>query len=86
MSSADRELLERLADETGLPRTELFRRGLRRLADEMLPDRGPGSSVDYLIGIAEDADAPADLSEHHDDYLYGARRDDGADPSDDVTE
>lgn len=72
MSAADRELLERLADETGLPRTELFRRGLRKLAQELLSEGGPGSSVDYLVGIADETDAPSDLSERHDDYLYGS--------------
>lgn len=71
MSAGDRELLERLAEETGLPRTELFRRGLRRLAEELLSERTPGSAVDYLVEIAEDADAPSDLSERHDHYLYG---------------
>ncbi|MDX1494642.1 MAG: hypothetical protein R3253_11310 [Longimicrobiales bacterium] len=71
MSATDRELLERLAEETGLPRTELFRRGLRKLAEELLPELGPGSSVDYLTEIAGDTDAPSDLSARHDDYLFG---------------
>lgn len=71
MSAGDRELLERLAEETGLPRTELFRRGLRRLAEELLEERAPGASIDYLVDIADDTDAPEDLSERHDDYLYG---------------
>lgn len=74
MSASDRELLERLAEETGLARTELFRRGLRRLAEELLEERAPGSSVDYLTGIADATDAPSDLSERHDDYLYGGGR------------
>lgn len=72
LSSRDRELLERLAEETGLSRTEIFRRGLYRLADEMLVERSPGASLDYLIGIAGEApEAPADVSERHDHYLYG---------------
>ena len=71
MSAQDRELLERLAEETGLPKTELFRRGLRRLAEEMLPERAAGSSIDFLVDLPEDADAPSDLSERHDAYLYG---------------
>jgi hypothetical protein len=71
LSARDRELLERLAQETGLSRTELFRRGLRRLADEVLTDRRPGASLDHLIAIADDGDAPTDLSERHDHYLYG---------------
>ena len=57
MSAQDRELLERLAEETGLPKTELFRRGLRRLAEEMLPERAAGSSIDFLVDLPEDADA-----------------------------
>ena len=80
MSAAERELLERLAEETGLARTELFRRGLRRLAEELLEDRVPGSSVDYLTGIADETEGPEDLSERHDEYLYGggyADSDDG---------
>ena len=74
MGAGDRELLERLAEETGLPKTELFRRGLRRLAEDMLPERAPGSSLDFLVDLAEAPgapEAPADLSERHDHYLYG---------------
>lgn len=71
LTPRERELLERLVDETGLSRTELFRRGLHRLADEMLSEQRPGASLDYLVSIAGDADAPADLSERADDYLYG---------------
>ena len=80
MGSADRDLLERLVEETGLPKTELFRRGLRRLAEELLSERAAGSSFDFLVDLAEDAEAPADLSERHDHYLYGggyAEGDDG---------
>jgi len=71
LGAGDRELLERLAEETGLPRTEIFRRGLRRLADEILAERGPGSSLDYLESIAEETSGPDDLAERHDHYLYG---------------
>ena len=71
LTPSERELLERLAAETGLSRTELFRRGLHRLADEMLSTRRPGASLDYLVSIAEDVDAPADLAERADRYLYG---------------
>ena len=71
MSADDRRLLERLAEATGLPRTELFRRGLRRLAEEILPERSPGASLDYLTEIADGTEAPPDLSERHEEYLYG---------------
>jgi hypothetical protein len=37
----------------------------------MLGVRQPGSSLDYLLSIAGDVDAPPDLAERHDDYLYG---------------
>lgn len=67
----DRELLEHLAAATGLPRTELFRRGLRRLADELPAEQKPGSSLDHLIATSLESDRPADVAERHDFYLYG---------------
>lgn len=67
----DRELLERMAAETGLPRTELFRRGLWRLAEETLEGKKPGSSLAHLIATATEDGLPADVSERHDEYLYG---------------
>lgn len=69
----DRALLEQLAEATGLPRTELFRRGLRRLADELRTGVRAGSSLAHLIATATDDDLPADLAERHDEYLYGGR-------------
>lgn len=71
LTASERELLERLAEETGLSRTELFRRGLHRLADELLSTRQPGASIDHLVSLAEDAEAPSHLSEQADHYLYG---------------
>jgi hypothetical protein len=71
MQEGDRDLLEQLAEQTGLSRTEIFRRGLRRLAEELLPEQQAGSSLDYLIAMAGDSEAPADLSERPDYYLYG---------------
>lgn len=71
LTPRERELLERLMNETGLSRTEIFRRGLRRIADEMLSTRRPGASIDYLVSMAEDGDAPNDLAKWADHYLYG---------------
>jgi hypothetical protein len=69
----DRDLLERLVESTGLPRTELIRRGLRALAAEKLTSQPPGGSMEGLIGAFGDApDDPADLSERHDFYLAHA--------------
>jgi hypothetical protein len=66
----DRDLLEQLVESTGLPRTELIRRGLRALAAEKLVSRPPGRSMESLIGPF--GDAPDDLAERHDAYLAEA--------------
>ena len=72
LDASDRDLLDNLARRTGLPRTELLRRGLRRLAQSELPDRKPGWSLDVIIGaLGDDPGLPADLSTHHEEYLYG---------------
>ncbi len=72
LDGADRDLLEDLARRTGLPRAELLRRGLRRLAQTELVEREPGWSLDVLIGaMGDDPRLPADLSVRHDEYLYG---------------
>jgi hypothetical protein len=67
----DKALLEDLVRATGLPRTELFRRGLRGLAQTTLGGRAPGWSLDRLVGsLGDGPDLPDDLAAHHDDYLY----------------
>ena len=71
LDAPDRALLEQMAEETGLARTELFRRGLRRLAAETLVENKPGSSLSYLIATATNDDFPADVAARHDHYLYG---------------
>jgi hypothetical protein len=71
LTARDREMLERLAAETGLSRSELLRRGLWRLAGELLSESEPGSAFSYLVDRAADGDAPQDLSERPDHYLYG---------------
>ncbi len=72
LDRSDRALLEELSRRTGLPRAELLRRGLRRLADGELAERAPGWSFDRLVGaLGSDAEIPADLAARHDDYLYG---------------
>jgi hypothetical protein len=70
LDAHDRALLERLARKTGLPRTELLRRGLRHVADQELSSEAPGSAFEYLLETASDK-SPTDLSERADDYLYG---------------
>jgi len=67
----DRALLDDLAIQTGLSRTELFRRGLWALAAQVGVGQKPGSAFEHLVATAHEWDAPADLAERADDYLYG---------------
>jgi hypothetical protein len=74
----DRSLLEEVATGTGLSRAEILRRGLRRVAQELLTERRPGASFDALIGaLGDDASLPEDLAARHDEYLYGEVDDGG---------
>jgi hypothetical protein len=70
LDERDRALLEELTNATGLPKTELFRRGLRRLADEALTGTAPGFSLRQLVATASNDDLPPDVAERADDYLY----------------
>ncbi|HEV8597841.1 MAG TPA: hypothetical protein VGQ69_00610 [Gemmatimonadales bacterium] len=72
LDARDRELLDKMTAKTGLPKTELFRRGLRRLADEALGENRPGSSLRYLVSTAGVDQFPPDVSERADHYLYGS--------------
>lgn len=67
----DRALLDDLTNQTGLSRTELFRRGLWALASQLGVGQKPGSAFEYLIAAADQWDAPADFAERSDDYMYG---------------
>jgi len=72
LDAPDRDLLALMVDRTGLAKTELFRRGLRRLADEALTEKKPGWSLEYLIANADVDDGfPPDVAERHDYYLAG---------------
>ena len=70
LDEGDRGLLEEIAKRTGLPRAEILRRGLRRLAEYELTERKPGWSLEWFIGCMGPGQ-PSDLSARHDDYLYG---------------
>ena len=70
LDERDRALLEELTNATGLPKTELFRRGLRRLADQALAGKAPGFSLRQLVTTADNDDFPPDVAERADDYLY----------------
>lgn len=69
----DRDLLERLGKQTGQPKAELLRRGLRRLAADELKEKKPGWSFDVLIGaMGDDPSIPTDLAVNHDRYIVEA--------------
>ena len=70
LDERDRALLEQLTKATGLPKTELFRRGLRRLADQTMAGVAPGFSLRQLVATAGTDDLPPDVAERADDYLY----------------
>jgi hypothetical protein len=70
LDQRDEELLAEVTARTGLAKTEVFRRGLRRLATDELEGSRPGSSLAHLIATARDDALPADLSRRHDDHLY----------------
>ena len=70
LDERDRALLEQLSKTTGLPKTELFRRGLRRLADDALTGVAPGYSLRQLVASAGNDDFPSDVAERPDEYLY----------------
>jgi hypothetical protein len=70
LDARDRALLEQLTKATGLAKTELFRRGLRRLADEALTANAPGFSLRQLVATAQNDHFPADVAERADEYLY----------------
>jgi hypothetical protein len=75
LDPGDRDLLESLAQSTGLSKAELLRRGLRQLAVRQLAEQAPGWSLETLTGsLGHAADLPPDLAAHHDAYLYAERR------------
>jgi len=71
LDGEDQALLERVVSRTKLSKTEVFRRGLRLLAEETLSSRRPGSSFGYLVASAAEDVFPANVAEQHDEFLYG---------------
>ena len=75
LDQPDRLLLDEIAQKLQLPRTEVLRRGLRRLAERLLADKAPGWSMDTLIGSLDGIDdLPRDLAEKHEEYLYEGQK------------
>lgn len=73
LTDRDRALLERVASRTTLPRSEVLRVALRRMAADLPGDAKSDRSLDFLIGSLDGArDVPPDLAANHDEYLYGS--------------
>ena len=71
----DKELLDKTARKTGLSRAEILRRGLRRVADDVLGHKTRGFSLNTLIDSLDGVDdLPRDLAKNHDSYLYTGRK------------
>jgi hypothetical protein len=74
LDPVDRSLLEDVAERTGLSRAEILRRGLRRVAGDLLAEHEPGAAFERLVGaLGDDPSLPPDLAAHHDEYLYAGR-------------
>lgn len=70
LDRGERAILDRVAGETGLSRTEVLRRGLRRFAIEQQKGLGPMERfMRELAASAWPADTPRDLGLNHDKYL-----------------
>ncbi|MDA1080672.1 MAG: ribbon-helix-helix protein, CopG family [Gemmatimonadetes bacterium] len=71
LNDRDRALLDKLSDRAALPRSEILRVALRRLASDLPGATKVGMALPALIGALDDAtDVPADLAARHDEYLY----------------
>lgn len=71
LDDRDRALLDGAAARTALPRAEVLRIALRRLAADLPGTQGPGAGLTSLVGALDAAgDVPTDLARRHDDYLY----------------
>ena len=71
LSDRDRALLDKLADRAALPRSEILRVALRRMASDLPGATNAGAALPALIGALDAAaDVPRDLAARHDEYLY----------------
>ena len=73
LDPGDRALLDAVAERSSMPRSEVLRVALRRLAADLPGSARPGASLPSLVGSLDAADGvPRDLAARHDEYLYGA--------------
>ncbi len=73
LTSEDRRLLKEVAVAAGVSAAEVLRRGLRRMAGEVLSDRNPAMQLLEEMNAADwPADTPTDVGVNHDRYLAEA--------------
>lgn len=69
LSESDRAALDRVAVVTGLPRTEILRRGLRRFAAEVLEEESPALAFLAEANASTLDIADRNVAENHDQFL-----------------
>ena len=70
LTPQDRNLLKEVAVACGISGAEVLRRGLRRMAGEVLADQNPAMQMLEEMNAAEwPADMPPDVGASHDRYL-----------------
>lgn len=73
LTTGDRKLLREVATAAGVSGAEVLRRGLRRMAGEILSDRNPAMRLlEEMNGAEWAADTPRDAGLKHDQYLAEA--------------
>jgi hypothetical protein len=73
LTAQDRTLLKEVATAAGVSAAEVLRRGLRRMAGEILSDRNPAMQLLEEMNAAKwPADTPTDAGANHDKYLAEA--------------
>jgi len=73
LTAQDRKLLREVASTAGVSGAEVLRRGLRRMAGEILAERNPAMQLLDEMNSAEwAANTPTDVAVNHDRYLADA--------------
>ena len=72
MAPDERRFLDSLAEETGLSRAEILRRGMRSFAAERAGDDGP---MQAFMRSIRSARWPTDIATSHDEHLAREYRD-----------
>ena len=69
LTEAERALLDRVAETSGLSRAEVLRRGLQRMGGEVLAESHP--VIEFIEEMAEGwaKDTPDDAAREHDRHL-----------------